>query len=147
MKLHEIYPFASEKKTGKRRGRGPGGGLGCTSGRGNKGQNARSGGGTRPGFEGGQMPLVRRLPKRGFTNAGFRVKYSTVNLETLNQHFEDRVEISLEDLYRFCPRGRPVKVLGRGSIDRKMKVNAHAFSKSAAEKIVQAGGEANSLEG
>ncbi|MCF8104929.1 MAG: 50S ribosomal protein L15 [Desulfohalobiaceae bacterium] len=147
MKLHEIYPGAAGKKKTKRRGRGPGSGLGCTAGRGNKGQNARAGGGTRPGFEGGQMPLVRRLPKRGFTNAGFRIKYSIVNLETLNQHFQDREEVSLEDLYQFCPRGRPVKVLGRGGLERKMKVTAHAFSKSAAEKIVQAGGRANSLEG
>ncbi len=145
MKLHEIAPSLAEEKTRKRRGRGPGSGLGCTSGRGNKGQNARSGGGTRPGFEGGQMPLVRRLPKRGFSNLS-RVEYSVLNLEMLERHFPEQEEITLDDLYRLCKRKRPIKVLGRGDCTRKLRITAHRFSHSAVEKIKQAGGEANSLE-
>lgn len=146
MKLHEMVASVSEGKARKRRGRGPGSGLGCTSGKGIKGQNARTGGGTRPGFEGGQMPLVRRLPKRGFNNAS-RVAFSIVNLEMLEQHFPGQEDISLDDLYRICKRKRPVKVLGRGDCSRKVRITAHAFSRSAVEKINQAGGEANSLEG
>lgn len=146
MKLHEVYPFASQKKRSKRRGRGPGSGSGCTAGKGNKGQNARSGGGTPPGFEGGQMPLVRRLPKRGFNNI-FRITYSVVNLETVATHFANQDEITLDDLYQLCGRGRPIKILGQGALDRTMIITAHTFSKTAAEKIMQAGGVANSLEG
>ena len=146
MKLHEIVPAETERKTRKRRGRGPGSGRGCTSGKGNKGQNARSGGGTRPGFEGGQMPLARRVPKRGFSNI-HRVEYDVVNLETLETQFPEQEEITLDQLRQLCGRGRPIKILGRGDCRRKMRITAHKFSRTAAEKIVQAGGEANSLEG
>jgi large subunit ribosomal protein L15 len=146
MKLHELYPFPSEQKSRKRRGRGPGGGLGCTSGKGNKGQKARAGGGPAVGFEGGQMPLVRRLPKRGFKNL-FQVRYAVVNLEQLESHFSGKDTISLEDLYTLCPRNLPIKVLGRGEITRSITVEAHRFSKSAAQKIQSAGGQAKALEG
>ena len=87
MRLHDLYPFPEERKTRRRVGRGSGSGLGCTSGKGNKGQNARAGGGVRPGFEGGQMPLQRRLPKRGFNNVNFAVKYAVINLTRLLSAF------------------------------------------------------------
>jgi large subunit ribosomal protein L15 len=145
MKLHELYPYPSEARSRKRRGRGPGSGLGCTSGKGNKGQKARAGSGPAIGFEGGQMPLVRRLPKRGFKNR-FQVRYAVINLEQIERHFSHRDHITLEDLYTQCPRDLPIKILGRGSIDRNVTVEAHRFSKSAAEKIEKAGGQAKALE-
>ena len=146
MKLHELYPFASEKRVKKRKGRGPASGLGCTSGKGNKGQKARAGSGPAVGFEGGQMPLVRRLPKRGFKNL-FQVRYAVVNLEQLESHFSGQSTITIDDLYTLCRRNMPVKVLGRGDITRSITVEAHRFSKSAAEKIQNAGGQAKALEG
>ncbi len=146
MKLHELYPFPSEKRARKRRGRGPGSGLGCTSGKGNKGQKARAGSGPAVGFEGGQMPLVRRLPKRGFKNL-FQVRYAVINLEQIESHFPDRETVSIDDLSSLCPRNLPIKVLGRGEITRGITVEAHRFSKSAAEKIQHAGGQAKALEG
>ena len=102
MMLHELYPFEEERKNRKRIGRGSGSGWGCTAGKGNKGQNARAGGGVRPGFEGGQMPIYRRLPKRGFKNA-FKVEYHPLNLDRLLEAFEGRSEISLEDIYARGP--------------------------------------------
>ena len=148
MNLHEIYPFPEERKGRKRVGRGSGSGLGCTAGKGNKGQNARAGGGVRPGFEGGQMPLQRRLPKRGFKNYLFKVTYSVINLARLQEAFEGKTEISLEDIYArgLAAYGAPVKVLGEGEVSAAFKVEAHKFSRSAVEKLQAAGGEAKELE-
>ncbi len=144
MKLHELKPAAGSTKKRKRVGRGESSGLGKTSGRGANGQNARSGGGTRPGFEGGQMPLIRRIPKRGFNNI-FKVDYSVVKLEDLNR-FEDGAEVTPEllkeaRLVRKLEKGG-VKILGNGSIDRKLTVKAHKFTQSATAKIEAAGGKA-----
>lgn len=148
MRLHDLYPFPEERKTSKRVGRGSGSGLGCTSGKGNKGQNARAGGGVRPGFEGGQMPLQRRLPKRGFKNM-FAVKYEVINLARLLAAFEGKAEITLDDIYDrgLCSLGSAVKILGEGDVTTAIKVEAHKFSASAVEKIRNAGGEAKALEG
>ena len=148
MQLHDLYPFPEERKTRKRVGRGSGSGLGCTAGKGNKGQNARSGGGVPAGFEGGQMPLQRRLPKRGFKNHAFRNRYEVVNLADLVSHFGDKAEISLEDIYArgLAKNGCPVKVLGEGELSVALSVEAHKFSASAAEKLQKAGGSARALE-
>lgn len=147
MKLHELYPFPEERKSRKRLGRGRGTGQGCTAGKGNKGQNARSGGGTQPWFEGGQMPLARRLPKRGFKNFDFKVTYSPVNLDRLFAVFAGKTEITLDDIYAsgLCPKNAPVKVLSRGEA-AAASVQAHKFSKKAAEKLAAAGGKAVPLE-
>lgn len=149
MQLHELYPFAEERKTRKRVGRGSGSGLGCTSGKGNKGQNARAGGGVPAGFEGGQMPLQRRLPKRGFKNYPFKVTYEVINLTRLQESFEGKTTISLEDIYsrQLAKFGAPVKILGDGDLTVALTVEAHKFSASAIEKIRKAGGEAKALEG
>ena len=149
MQLHSLYPFPEERKTRKRVGRGSGSGLGCTAGKGNKGQNARAGGGVPAGFEGGQMPLQRRLPKRGFKNVPFRNRYSVVNLADLVSHFEGQSSISLEDIYArgLAANGSPVKVLGDGDLKAPLTVEAHKFSASAREKLQNAGGEAKALEG
>jgi large subunit ribosomal protein L15 len=148
MRLHELYPFPEERKTRKRVGRGSGSGLGCTAGKGNKGQNARSGGGTPAGFEGGQMPLQRRLPKRGFKNHPFRCRYEVVNLRDLVAHFAGRTEISLEDIYArgLAKNGSPVKVLGDGDLAAPLTVEAHTFSATAREKLEKAGGAARALQ-
>lgn len=148
MQLHDLYPFAEERKTRKRVGRGSGSGLGCTAGKGNKGQNARAGGGVPAGFEGGQMPLQRRLPKRGFKNYPFRTRYSVVNLSDLVSHFEGKTEISLEDIYGrgLAKNGSEVKVLADGDVSVALKVEAHRFSASAREKLQNAGGEARELQ-
>ncbi len=148
MQLHDLYPFPEERKTRRRVGRGSGSGLGCTSGKGHKGQNSRAGGGVRPGFEGGQMPLQRRLPKHGFKNFPFKVTYEVINLDRLLEAFEGKDAISLEDIYArgMASYGKPVKILSRGEIARAIKVEAHKFSAKAAEKIRSAGGEATELE-
>lgn len=148
MRLHELYPFFEERKTRRRVGRGSGSGLGKTAGKGNKGQNARAGGGVRPGFEGGQMPLQRRLPKHGFKNP-FRIVYDVVNVGRLAEVFPEKTQITLDDIYGrgLARTGWPVKVLGEGELTRAMTVEAHRFSASAAEKIQKAGGEAKALEG
>lgn len=148
MQLHNLVPFEHERKTRRRVGRGGGSGLGSTSGKGHKGQNARAGGGVRPGFEGGQMPLQRRLPKHGFKNAPFKLVYAVVNLDVLLNAFEGKSKISLEDIYErgVVPMGSPVKILSRGEVKAAVTVEAHKFSKSAAEKIRQAGGQAKELE-
>ncbi|MCR2043512.1 50S ribosomal protein L15 [Anaerosalibacter massiliensis] len=143
MKLHDLKPSEGAKKRAtKRVGRGIGSGLGKTSGKGHKGQNARSGGGVRPGFEGGQMPLFRRLPKRGFTNV-FAKEYSIVNIRDLDRFDENTVvtpELLLnEGLVKKLNDG--VKILGDGDLEKKLTVKAHKFSKSAAEKIEAAGGK------
>ena len=147
MRLNDLYPFAEERKTRRRAGRGSGSGLGGTSGKGHKGQNARAGGGVRPGFEGGQMPLQRRLPKRGFKNYLFKITFEVINLDRLQAAFEGKNEISLDDIYErgLCRFGAPVKILGGGEVTSALKVEAHRFSRSAAEKIRAAGGEVKEL--
>ena len=141
MQLHNLFPFPEERKTRRRVGRGSGSGLGCTAGKGNKGQNARAGGGVRPGFEGGQMPLQRRLPKHGFKNFPFKVTYDVINLDRLQEAFEGKSEITLDDIYArgLARLGAPVKVLSRGEVKSAIKVEAHKFSQAAAEKIRNAG--------
>ena len=148
MRLNELYPFPEERKKRKRVGRGRATGKGGTAGKGHKGQNCRSGGGVRPGFEGGQMPLQRRLPKRGFKNP-FREAYAPLNLDRLAKVFEGRSEITLDDIYAkgLCKNGGLVKILGVGEAPAKVTVEAHRFSASAREKITSAGGQARALEG
>ena len=141
MKLHELSPAPGSKSKRVRVGRGLGSGLGKTSGRGHKGQNSRSGGGTRPGFEGGQRPLYLRLPKRGFTNI-FANKYVVVNVEDLNR-FEDGAEVNpvtLIEIGLIKNVRDGIRILGSGELNRKLTVQAHGFTKSAAEKIQAAGG-------
>lgn len=148
MNLHELYPYPEQRAQRKRLGRGSATGQGCTSGKGNKGQNSRSGGGVPAWFEGGQMPLQRRLPKRGFKNP-FRVVYQTINFDQLGKHFPGAEEITLEDLYAssFFKKDTPIKVLSDGEVSGAIKITAHAFSKKAVEKIKQAGGQATAIEG
>ena len=125
-----------------RKGRGTGSGLGKTAGKGHKGQNARAGGGVRPGFEGGQMPLIRRIPKRGFNNARHTIAYVPVNLESLNA-FDDGARVDIEAIRKAGLANGPikrVKVLGEGELKKKLTVSAHAFSASARQKIEAAGG-------
>jgi large subunit ribosomal protein L15 len=146
MRLNDLYPFPEERKGRKRVGRGAGSGLGGTSGKGHKGQNARAGGGVRPGFEGGQMPLQRRLPKRGFKNALFKVTYEVINLDRLLAAFPDQKEITLEDIYsRGLVSSALVKILGEGEVTRPVSVEAFRFSQSAKDKILAAGGEVKEL--
>jgi len=142
MKLFELQPAPGSKKKPMRKGRGHGSGNGKTAGRGHKGQNARSGGGVRPGFEGGQMPLYRRIPKRGFTNI-FAKQYVEINVEQLNR-FEDGSTVTPELLKKagvISKIGDGVVVLGRGELTKKLTVKAARFSKSAVEKIQAAGGK------
>jgi len=142
MKLHELSPAPGSVKDSFRKGRGPGSGNGKTAGKGHKGQNARSGGGVRPGFEGGQLPLYRKLPKRGFYNR-FATQYAVVNVSTLAK-FEDGAVVDLEIL-RDCgivkTNETKLKVLGNGEIANKITVKAAVFSASAKEKIEAAGGK------
>ena len=144
MKLHELRPSEGAFKTSKRLGRGTGSGLGKTSGKGHKGQNARSGGGVRPGFEGGQLPLFRRLPKRGFSNAMFKTEYATINVSDLEK-FEDGAVVTpelLKEMGILKKQLAGVKVLGNGELTKKLTVKAHKFSASAVEKIEAIGGKA-----
>jgi large subunit ribosomal protein L15 len=147
MKLHELRPAKGANKKRRRVGRGIAAGQGKTAGRGTKGQNARSGGGVRPYFEGGQLPLVRRLPqKRGFTNI-FKVYYTPVNLDRLDD-FAAGDEVSpatLAEAGLIKSAREPVAILGRGELDRPLTVKAHRFSASACEKIQAAGGSAEVL--
>lgn len=143
MYIHELSPAEGSKKDVKRVGRGHGSGWGKTSGKGHKGQNARSGGGVRPGFEGGQMPLARRIPKRGFNNI-FAAKMAAVNVSSL-EIFKEGTEVDAElllasGLVKNIDNG--VKILGNGEITKKLTVQASAFSASAKEKIEAAGGKA-----
>jgi len=135
-----------ERKKRKRLGRGPGSGTGKTSGKGHKGQKARSGGGTRPGFEGGQNPIYRRLPKRGFNNAYFTVKYQILNLSDLEKL--ETSEVTPESLKKdgVLSRNLPFKVLGTGEIKRALKIKAHKVSQSAKAKIEKAGGSIEILK-
>lgn len=143
MKLHELQPAAGSKKARTRVGRGLGSGLGKTSGRGQKGQNSRSGGGVRSGFEGGQMPLYRRLPKRGFNNV-FAKQYAEVNVEQLNR-FEDGATVDPVALIEagILKNVRDgIRILGKGTLETKnLTVIANGFTKSAEEKITAAGGK------
>lgn len=142
MKLHELKPNPGARKERKRVGRGMASGHGKTSGRGHKGQKARSGGGVRLGFEGGQTPLFQRLPKRGFTNIN-RKEYAIVNLETLNR-FADETEVTPELLIKegiVRNKNLDVKILGNGTLEKKLHVKAHKFSTAAKEAIEAAGGK------
>ena len=143
MELHQLSPVPGSTQVGKRKGRGHGSGNGKTGGRGHKGQKARSGGKVRVGFEGGQMPLVRRVPKRGFNNV-FAKPLTAINLAVLNR-FEDGAVVDAAALIEMgviseCPNG--LKVLSNGTLTKKITVKAAAFSESAKEKIEQAGGKA-----
>ena len=142
MKLHELSPAPGSVADSWRKGRGPGSGNGKTAGKGHKGQNARSGGGVRPGFEGGQIPLYRKLPKRGFKNR-FAVQYCVINLDVLNK-FEDGAVVDL-DILKGCGIVKDnyanLKVLGNGELSKKITVKATVFSASAKEKIEAAGGK------
>ena len=143
MKLHELSPVEGSKKSAKRIGRGHGSGWGKTAGKGHKGQKARSGGGVRPGFEGGQMPLQRRVPKRGFNNI-FAKNVVAINLSVLNRKFEDGATVDAEALVNagVLKNGfDAVKVLGNGKIDKKLTVKVSAFSESAKAAIEAAGGK------
>ncbi len=142
MKLQELKPAEGSTQQNYRKGRGAGSGNGKTAGRGHKGQWARSGGGVRPGFEGGQMPLARRLPKRGFHNI-FAKKYTAINVSALNK-FEDGAEVTAETLLEngiISKKLDGVKILGNGEITKKLTVKAVAFSESAKQKIEAAGGK------
>src|SRR3954469_4463488 len=143
MKLHELKPAEGSRKERKRLGRGIGSGNGKTAGKGHKGQNARSGGGVRPGFEGGQTPLFQRLPKRGFTNIN-RKEFAIINLEALNR-FEEGTEVTPELLIEtgvVSNEKSGIKILAKGNIEKKLTVKAHKFSSSAKEAIEAAGGSA-----
>lgn len=143
MKLHELSPAAGSRRTAKRIGRGHGSGQGKTAGKGHKGQNARSGGGVRPGFEGGQMPLQRRIPKRGFNNI-FAKDIVAINVGSLNK-FEDGTVVDTQALITAGLVKNSfdgIKVLGNGNLTKKLEVKVTAFSASAKEKIEAAGGKA-----
>lgn len=144
MNIHELKPDPGSRKRKKRVGRGPGSGHGKTSCKGHKGQKSRSGGTKGPGFEGGQMPLQRRLPKRGFSNQPFKKEYAIVNIEKLNS-LEDVESVTPEVLLERGVISRlkdGLKVLGKGELNKAMTVKAHAFSESALKKIEAAGGKA-----
>ncbi len=143
MKLHELKSAQGAKKPPLRKGRGPGSGLGKTAGRGHKGQKARAGGGTRLGFEGGQMPLYRRVPKRGFNNKAFAKVYAEVNVSELNRFEDDTVVTSalLKEAGLIKKVYDGVAILGKGDINKKLTVQAARFTKTASEKIEAAGGK------
>ena len=148
MNIQSLKPAENSRFSQKRLGRGIGSGLGKTSGKGHKGQNARSGGGVRVGFEGGQMPLIRKLPRRGFNNANFKKQYTIINLSDLNKFDAN----SVVDANALIERGifseiaeYGVKVLGNGNIDKALTIKASKFSKSALEKIKKAGGIAEEV--
>ena len=144
MKLNSVKPNPYATKARKRVGRGPGSGTGKTAGRGENGQNSRSGGGVRIGFEGGQTPLFRRLPKRGFSNARFKKVYAVINLDDLNE-FKDGSEVTpeiLKDAGLVKNTLDGLKVLGDGKLEKKLTVKANKFSKTAKEQIEKLGGKA-----
>ena len=144
MKLNELQRNIGATHAKKRVGRGPGSGLGKTSGRGQKGQKARSGGSINPVFEGGQLPLYRRIPKRGFTNAKFKTVYAVINLSDLNV-FEDGTVVTpalLKDTGLVKNQLDGIKVLGNGKLEKKLTIQANKFSASALEKIKEAGSKA-----
>ncbi len=144
MKIHELTPAPGSVKDAKRKGRGAGSGNGKTAGKGHKGQKARSGGGVRPGFEGGQMPLQRRIPKRGFNNI-FATNYVAINVGVLNEKFNDgdvvdAAAIKASGIIKNTRDG--IKILGEGNLEKKLTVKASAYSESAKQKIEEAGGKA-----
>ena len=143
MKLHELSPAEGSVKNSFRKGRGAGSGNGKTAGKGHKGQNARSGGGVRPGFEGGQLPLYRKLPKRGFNNARFGKQYTVINVESLNKFNDgdvvDSAALLAAGLVDTVIDG--IKVLGEGELTKKLTVKAKVFSATAKEKIEAVGGK------
>ena len=143
MKLHELRAVPGATKAPKRKGRGTAAGQGTTAGRGMNGQKSRSGGGVRPGFEGGQMPLYRRIPKRGFTNI-WRTEYTVLNVEDLNKF--DAGTVVTPELIKEAGMAKQVKdgikILGNGTLEKNLTVQAHKFSKTAVEKIESAGGKA-----
>jgi large subunit ribosomal protein L15 len=149
MKLNELNASAGANKKAYRKGRGPGSGNGKTSGRGHKGQNSRSGGGVRPGFEGGQMPIYRRLPKRGFNNKRFALHFIEINVSELNR-FEDGSVVDAALLKESGALTLPkvfdgIKVLGNGELTKKLTVKANAFTAGAKEKIEKVGGTAEEV--
>jgi large subunit ribosomal protein L15 len=144
MKLHNLTYSEGAVKARKRLGRGSSSGTGKTSGKGHKGQNARSGGGVRTNFEGGQLPLYRRLPKRGFSNAEFKITYATINVSDLNR-FEDGTVVSpelLKEIGMVKNQLNGIKVLGNGTLSKKLTVRANKFSETAKKAIETAGGKA-----
>ncbi len=149
MKINEVSATAGARKKPFRKGRGPGSGAGKTAGRGHKGQKARSGGGTRPGFEGGQMPLYRRVPKRGFNNKRFALHYIEVNVGDLERFADgtvvDALLLQQSGLISLPKVNDGVKVLGDGTLTKNLTVKAKAFTASAKEKISQAGGTAEEV--
>ena len=147
MKLYNIEQPEGAVRSSKRVGRGTSSGTGKTSGKGHKGQNARSGGGVRPGFEGGQLPLFRRLPKRGFSNAKFKVEYATINVSDLD-NFEDGAVVTpelLKEMGIVKKQLAGIKVLGNGELTKKLTVKAAKFSATAVEKIEKMGGKAEEV--
>ncbi len=145
MNLHELSPVPGSRKKKKRLGQGLGSGQGKTAGKGHKGQKARAGVSIKANFEGGQMPLARRMPKRGFSNFRFAVKYEVVNIADLEERFEAGTEIdaaALSELRLISGSDKPVKILGVGEISKNLTVRANAFSASAVKKIEAAGGKA-----
>ena len=145
MNLADVRAAFIPRKKRKRVGRGPGSGKGKTCGRGTKGQQSRSGGGTPPGFEGGQMPLYRRLPKRGFNNAKFRKVFAIVNVGQLDKAFDEGATVdaaAIRDARLINEKGGPIKILGGGELSKKLTVTADRFSSAARKKIEDAGGSA-----
>lgn len=144
MRLHELEKNPGAKQEKRRVGRGPGSGLGKTCGKGHKGQNARSGGGVKATFEGGQLPLYRRLPKRGFTNAKFKVEYAVINISDLNR-FEDGTTVTpalLKETGLVKKQLAGIKILGNGELEKKLTIQANKFTASAIEKIKKSGSKA-----
>ncbi len=147
MKLNELRPAEGSAKSAYRKGRGPGSGNGKTAGKGHKGQNARSGGGVRPGFEGGQIPLYRKHPKRGFNNK-FATNYAIVNVQVINDRFENGAVVDMAALLAAKIIRKPMdglKVLGNGELTKSVTVKANVFSATAKEKITAAGGQAEEV--
>ncbi|MBQ3764119.1 MAG: 50S ribosomal protein L15 [Synergistaceae bacterium] len=143
MTLHDLHPVKGSTHKAKRLGQGIGSGTGKTSGKGHKGDKSRTGGGVRPGFEGGQMPLTRRTPKRGFNNARFAKVFQIVNLDALDKKFEAGAEVDQQAMFEarvIRKKNIPVKVLSDGELKKALKIKAGAFSKEAAKKIEAAGG-------
>jgi len=146
--LSNLQPTPGSRRKRLRLGMGEGSGTGQTATRGQKGQRSRSGDGKLIGFEGGQTPLLRRIPKRGFTNGKFKVTYQVVALEAIDSVFKNKAEVSIEDMriHGLVKGRRPVKVLGDGELKRAIKVSANAFSQSAKAKIEKAGGKAEAVK-
>lgn len=143
MQIHEITAAAGRRPRRKRVGRGESSGMGRTSGRGNKGMGARAGSGPHPLHEGGQMPIFRRIPKRGFSNFNFRVDYEVVNLDTLDERFENGGQVSAQSLFAQGLVSKPearVKILGRGALQKRLSCEVHAISESARKAVEAAGG-------